>query len=213
MEEHIYIDELTNILLKTGALNPEAAKGLDEIFQESRHESFEQFLLEESFVDKGQLLEALSMLYSVPAIDADGIFFETFLLKKFPKGVLMRNAIIPFKQDENMLIVVAADPSNEALLDIIGQEVSYDIQFYVGIYADILEAIQEYYDKSLTEVVDEDERLRIRDLDDIPGKQEDRDASAFIKERINEFTRRETQQEKEEIEQRAHNLKLHKKKS
>lgn len=193
MQEHIYIDELSNILLKTGALNPEAAKGLHDIFQESRHETFDQFLIEEEFVQKEQLLEALSLLYSVPLIDVDGIFFETFLLQKFPKGVLMRNAIIPFKQDENMLIVVAADPSNEALLEIIGEHVSYDIQFYVGIYSDIIEAIQEYYDKSLTEtdIIDEDERLHlaneqlhIRDLDNLPGKQEDRDALTFIKERI-----------------------------
>lgn len=156
MEEHIYIDELTNILLKTGALDPEAAKGLDKLFKASRHESFDQFLLEESFVNKEQLLQALSILYSVPCIDVEGIFFETSLLHKFPKDVLMRNAIIPYQQDQNILIVVASDPSNESLLNIIGEYVSYDIQFFVGIYTDILEAIDEYYDASLTAGFDND---------------------------------------------------------
>lgn len=207
MEEHVYVDELTNILLKTGALDPENAKGLADAFAESSHANFDYFLLDEGFVEKEDLLNALSILYQVPALDVDGIFFETFLLQKFPKDFLLRNAIIPYVQDTNVLIVVAADPSDESLLDEIGDQVSYDIQFNVGIYTDIIDAIETYYETSLTQPVSEDKKIRIRRLDNISGRAMDRDASSFIKHKIDDFVTTETDAEREDIEKRAHNIK------
>jgi hypothetical protein len=207
MEEHIFIDELTNILLKTGALDPEAAKGLDEAFAQSSHENFDYFLLNEGLVDKEDLLHALSIIYRVPSIDVDGIFFETFLLQKFPKDVLMRNRIIPYEQDENMLIVVAADPADDTLLDVIGEYVSYDIRFFVGIATDIIDAIESYYEKSLTQIPDEDKTIRIQRLDNLPYRKDERDLSSFVKAKIDDFVEHETDDERREIEDRAHNLK------
>jgi type IV pilus assembly protein PilB len=212
MEEHVYVDELTNILLKTQALEPELAKGLAEAFANSSHERFDDFLLEEGLVDKAGLLKALSILYQVPYMDVEGYFFDSFLLHKFPKDFLIRNAIIPYQQDENMLLVVAADPSDSELLDKIGAHVSYDIRFNVGIYTDIITMIRMYYDTSLTEPVDEDKELhredqalRIQELNDLPVSQEEQDESAFIKQKIDQFVAHETESEKKEIEERAHN--------
>ena len=205
MENHKYIDELTNILLKIRALSPARSKGLAEAFADSSHERFDNFLLEEGLVDKAGLLEALSLLYQVPYMDVDGYFFDSFLLQKFPKDFLIRNAIIPYKQDENMLIVVAADPSNQELLAKIGAHVSYDIRFNVGIQTDIINMIRMYYDKSLTEPVNEDQELRIEELDDLPVKQEERDQSTLIKQKIDQFVATETENERKEIEERAHN--------
>lgn len=216
MEEHIFIDELTNILLKTGALDPEAAKGLDEAFAQSSHESFDYFLLEEGLVDKDDLLHALSIIYRVPSIDVDGIFFETFLLQKFPKDVLLRNRIIPYEQDENMLIVVAADPADDTLLEKIGEYVSYDIRFFVGIATDIIDAIESYSEKSLTEIPDEEQKLRMLEIqklrkndhiEDIPYQESNRDIRSLIKGRIDEVAEHETAKELKEMEDRAHNLK------
>ena len=205
MEDRIYIDELTNILLKTRALEAKQAKGLTEAFADSSHERFDDFLLEEGLVDKEGMLKALSILYQVPYMDVDGYFFNSFLLQKFPKDFLVRNAIIPYEQDENMLLVVAADPSNQELLDKIGAHVSYDIRFNVGIHTDIVNMIRMYYDKSLTEPVNEDQELRIQELDDLPVRQEERDESAFIKQKIDQFVATETESERKEIEDRAHN--------
>lgn len=207
MEEHIFIDELTNILLKTGALDPEAAKGLDEAFAQSSHEDFDYFLLNEGLVDKEDLLHALGIIYRVPSIDVDGIFFETFLLQKFPKDFLLRNGIIPYEQDENMLIVVAADPADDTLLDKIGEYVSYDIRFFVGIYTDIIDAIESYYETSITQPVNEDKTIRIQSLDNLPYRKDERDLSSFVKAKIDEFVKHETEDERKEIEDRAHNIK------
>lgn len=211
MDEQAYIDELTNILLKTGALNPEDAKGLAQVYEESSHANFDYFLLEEDFVQKEELLKGLSILYKVPSVDVDGYFFRTFLLQKFPKDFLLRNAIIPYVQDENMLIIVAADPSDESLLDKIGAYVSYDLQFYVGIYTDIIDAIEEFYDKALTEIPEDTKRrqlakdnaMQIQSLDNLPYEQIATDESDVIGEEIKQFVANETPQERDDIESRA----------
>src|SRR5687767_5092814 len=120
-------------------------------YNESDVDQFDEFLLSEGIIEKEQLLEALSRYYQVPSFDVVGYFFETHLLRMFPKDVLLRNEIIPMQVDENMMIVVAANPHNADLLFEIGENVSYDIRFHVGIARDICDAVKEYYDKADTQ--------------------------------------------------------------
>ena len=92
---------------------------------------------------------------------------------------MLRNAFIPLEVDENILIVIASEPDNGELLNIIGEFVSYDVRIDVGIRLDITDAISEYYEKSLTEV-DEDLDLREeRRLGSQERQQELRDQEIF----------------------------------
>jgi len=209
MRDATYVRKLTDILVKIKAITPEMKDALEQQFAASSHERFDDFLLEQGLVDKEDLLKALSMLYQVPALDAVGSFFDTFLLKKFPIDFLLRNAIIPYEQDEDMLLVVAADPSDSELLEKIGEHVSYDIRFNVGIYTDIVDSVRQYYETALTELGDEnqsvrheDQEIRIQDLDDLPVAEDERDLSLFIKDKIDEFVKTEDEHEREQIEQR-----------
>jgi hypothetical protein len=127
-------------------------------YHESDVDQFDEFLLSEGILDTENLLQALSHYYQVPSFDASGYFFERHLLLMFPKDMLMRHEIIPMQIDENMMIMVAAQPDNPDLLFEIGEYVSYDIRFYVGIARDVCDAIEEYYDKADTEI-DEDEDI------------------------------------------------------
>ena len=120
-------------------------------YHESDVDQFEDFLLTEGVLDQESLLEALSQYYKVPSFDVVGYFFENHLLRMFPKSMLLKNEIIPLQVDENMMIVVAANPSNPDLLFEIGENVSYDIRFYVGVARDICDAVKEFYDKADTE--------------------------------------------------------------
>lgn len=155
-----FAKELTAILIKNKVLAEKEAVGLQKLFSESEHEYFDDFLLESGLVQKEDLLKALSDLYKVPSVDCDGYFFQTFLLHKFPKDVLHRNAFIPMDvADEDMLTVVASEPDDPRLLSLIGEFVSYDVVFRVGLRQDISDAITEFYDESLT-VVPEDIDIR-----------------------------------------------------
>lgn len=155
--EH-FVEALIAILVAQKAFMPNQVQGLQQTFQNASHEYFEDFLLEEGLVDKGALLTALAQYYQVPEVDVVGIFFEPFLLQKFPKDFLLRNAFIPLEvadEGEFVMYVVAAEPNNDDLLAKIGEFVSYDIHFRVGLRRDICDAVKEFYDRSFTADVDE----------------------------------------------------------
>ena len=148
-------------------------------FSEQNKGRFDVFLLEEGLLLEQDLLRVLSVYYQVPSFDVVGHFFDTTMLHKFPKGFLLRNAIIPLELDEDILVVVTSDPSRVGLESSIREHVSYDITFFVGLERDICNAVKEFYDQSLTNVdldVDiRDERQREDDFDRI-GSDEDDDA-------------------------------------
>lgn len=154
-----FAKELTAILVKHNIIPDNEAMSLQKLFKESEKEYFDDFLLEEGIASKEDILKALSELYKLPSVDCEGYFFQTFLLHKFPKDVLHRNAFIPMDVEDDIMTVVASEPDDPKLLALIGEYVSYDIRFRVGLRLDITDAITEYYDESLT-VVPEDIDVR-----------------------------------------------------
>src|SRR5271154_1262960 len=150
-----FVTGFVQTLVRMNFMKKDEGNAADLAFHESSKENFVDFLLEEGLIDRENILAALSQFYQVPAFDVVGHFFELHLLHQFPKDVMLRNAFIPLEVDENILIVIASEPDNGELLNIIGEFVSYDVRIDVGIRLDITDAISEYYEKSLTEV-DED---------------------------------------------------------
>lgn len=162
MENNFEVSFLAT-LVKLKFITAEDAVKLLAAYHESDVDQFDEFLLSEGILDQENLLEALSEYYQVPSFDVNGYFFERHLLHMFPKEMLLRNEIIPMQVDENMMIMVAAKPDNPDLLFEIGETVSYDIRFYVGVAQNIRDAVEEYYDKADTEV-EEDEDIRKDEL-------------------------------------------------
>jgi len=153
-KEH-FVQGLSEILVRHKIFSQSEAIVLQKSFEEASQESFDEFLLDEGLIDKEDMLRALGEYYEIPAVDLAGYFFQTFLLRKFPQGVMMRNTFVPLEIDQNMLVVTAGDPNNPELLSIIGKYVSYDIHFRVSIKRDIVDSVREFYDKSDTEVDEE----------------------------------------------------------
>ena len=147
-----FINKLCSLLVLEEIVPVARAKELRDLFAESEHERFTQFLVEEGLLSRSVVLHVLSQLYQVPMFDVSGHFFDHFLLRQFPKDFLLRSELIPLSHDDNILIVIAADPSNEELLSDFGNYVSYDIRFYVGLGHDIIDAVEEFYDESLTDI-------------------------------------------------------------
>lgn len=156
------------------------AKALANDFKQSGLGNFEDFLLEEGIVSKEDLLDALSAYYQVAALDVDGEFFDHNLVRMFPKDIMLRHRFIPLSHDGDILIVVAADPIDELLPEVVGRFVSYDVTFAVSLARDIEDAIKEFYDESITaptwdadaleESFDEEEaRELIEDDEDLIG--------------------------------------------
>lgn len=159
MKKETFIKDLTDILVSKHFLTSSQAQDMQRAFATSAIEEYDQFLLEEGLVATEDMLTALSHYYKIPSYDVANHFFDTFYLHKFPKDFLVRNAVIPLEREENILLVVAAEPERPGLASAMREFVSYDIRFLVGIRLTIIDAIREFYDKSVTQVVeDEDSR-------------------------------------------------------
>jgi type IV pilus assembly protein PilB len=172
MEKHAsFAKELTTLFVKNKVIDEKKAHELQKAFKESSKENFDNFLLEEGLIEKEDLLTALGQLYKVPSVDVIGYFFQPFLLHKFPKDILHRYAFIPMDVENDIMTVVASEPDDPRLLAIVGEYVSYDIQFRVGIRRDITDSITEFYDMAITEVP-QDIDLRAERLDDRGFRQE-----------------------------------------
>jgi hypothetical protein len=154
-----YVEGLTDVLVKLGMLPASERLATEKAFKDSGLPVFDDFLLEEGLIEREDLLRALSIYFQVPAFDTVGHFFDQLLLHMFPKDFLLRNAIIPREVDEEIMIVVASEPDLPDLVSDIGEHVSYDIQFEVGLQTDICDAVKEFYDESVTQV-EQDEDLR-----------------------------------------------------
>jgi hypothetical protein len=152
-----FAQELSDILIKNKVMSQDRAKDLQKAFAKSSLAAYEDFLLEEGLVSRDYLLQALSHYYTVPAFDVVDHFFDTHLLRKYPKDFLMRNAVIPLEVDENMVVIVAAEPERPGLDSELEGFASYSVRFFVGIRQDILDAIEQYYDTSLTVLPNEDD--------------------------------------------------------
>ena len=177
MKHESFVDGITKILVEHKAIKPEEGRNLRKAFEKSPKPNFDEFLIDEGLVDKDDLLLAIGEYYQIPWFDAVGYFFNHALLRQFSKDFLLSNAIIPIERDQNMLIVLASNPNNSNLLPLIGEHVSYDIRFRSGLRQDIINAIQEYYDDSPSEVdfeptYDEDlqENMKMRQKERQQGK-------------------------------------------
>lgn len=152
MSSENFVDKFTEILIQKKAITKETAAALKKDFHNRTSVPLEEFLIEEGLVEESDVLEALSVYYQVPPIDVTGVFFEHHLVTMFPQSLMKRKRFIPFKHDGDILIVVASNPRDPELPDIIGDYVSYDVAFMVGIKRDITNAIEEFYQLAPTEV-------------------------------------------------------------
>ena len=151
-----FIKQITDILVSQRSLDQKKADDVKKSLNEMETVLLEEFLLKNNLVSKANLLKALSVYYKIPAIDVSGYLFEHEMLREFPKDVLLRNRFIPIIVDQDILVVAAADPSDESLLVTIGRYVNNDVRFNAALWPDIKDAIEEYYDKSITALKTDD---------------------------------------------------------
>lgn len=187
-KREMFAQQLCNILVKHRVIDEAEGRAMQRSFKGSEKENFDDFLLEEGLVEEAVLLRALGEYYQVPPVDVTGYFFDTLLLRNFPKDFLLRNRIIPIEMDDDIMVVVASEPDNADLLPAMGAYTSEDIQFRVGLGRDISDAIKEFYDKSPTDLLDDqdlvDEEIEEEKRYHSLLEYEDEDVEPTIKEEI-----------------------------
>lgn len=144
------IEEISAILVRRHRIPFTEIQELRKTFNSQEELSFEEFILDQGIISKSDLLQALGEYYRVTAIDVIGEFFDHYLVTLFPKDILLLHYFIPYSREGDLLTVIAADPSDPHLAVVIGQYISHNINFMVGMANDIHEAIEEFYDRSDT---------------------------------------------------------------
>lgn len=152
MNRHGFVEGLTVLLAQRKLISPIDMARLHTEFAQQDGVAFEDFLLEQGIVEREDLLETLSQYYGVPQLDTVGTFFDHQFLRLLPLEVMLEHLVIPYLREEgsDTLWVVAADPSNPHILELLGLYVTHDIAFMVGLPQDIRDALREYYDESDT---------------------------------------------------------------
>ncbi|HBR70848.1 TPA: hypothetical protein DIC20_02490 [Candidatus Dependentiae bacterium] len=166
-----YVQALSDILLKMGALDKDNADAIKKDFKGSEQVQLNYFLLDEGLVTKEELLRALSEYYEVPYFDVRGYQFNHDLLSLFPQDFLIRNAVIPVEFDGNILTVVAGGPDQTGLREKLRKYTTHHIEFRVGIVRDIIDEARAYYelppDEMDVEREDEEEEESTEDIVDL----------------------------------------------
>ncbi len=163
------------ILVKNKVIASKEAQAMIHDFGGQSDIAFDEFVLSTGIITKEDLLLALSELYEVPAVDVHGYFFDTGLVKSFPKEFLLQYGVIPLEVEENIMTVVAYEPDMPGLDSKLEEYGAYVIEFRVGLLQDILDVIREYYDEEVvtldgmtgdeaSELIEED------DLDQLPDE-------------------------------------------
>lgn len=183
MSKHTtFVDRLVDILIKSKVITEQDAKVYRQQFESSDSDSFDDFLITEGLISKENLLIALSTYYQLPFVDVEGYYVDGELIRNFPKEFLVNNEVIPLEMEDDFLVVAAAHPADPSLLSLFGKYTSEDIQFQVGLAQDIIDAIEEYYDKSLTETSDIYRDVNDSDLDEEREKQNEFEKDGQIEE-------------------------------
>jgi len=164
--EYAMIKGMNEILIARKLIAAIDVQALQEAFNHSEVERYEEFLLDEEVVVKADLLNVLEKYYQMPAVDVVGMLLDHDLVIKFPKDVMLRMGFVPYQQDGDILQVIAARPHDAELLAVIGESVSYDVVFMVGFYRDICDAVKEFYDSSIASFIGDDVEEEEEELDD-----------------------------------------------
>lgn len=158
--EQKLIDGITAVLVAQGALAQTEVGAIHSAFSATDVERFEEFLIDEDIVTKQALLQALQTYYKLSAVDVVGMLLQHNLVITFPKEIMLQYGFVPYQLDGDILYVIAARPQDPVVDEQIGNYVSYDIVFLVGLYSDITDAVKEFYDEALTMIhEDEDDEL------------------------------------------------------
>lgn len=163
--EQKVIDGLLTILCDLEVVSRDDKEELQREFERSEIVRFEDYLIDEEIVEKEDLLRALQQYYKVTAVDVLGEMFDHNLLTMFPQDVLVRNCAIPYRQDDDILVMIVANPNDENLDAVLGEFVSYDFEYFVGIPRHIEMMIKDFYQKEMykedfEDIIDEEARER-----------------------------------------------------
>ncbi len=130
---------------------------LDEIWDEHERTgiSFTQGLFNYGIVEEEQLMLMIADNLGTDYIDLKSVELTEEFASQFPANIMRMYSIIPVREEDNILVVAAADPMNIRLIDELHQVLAREVKIVVAKPDEIMTALDHFYPESLAGTINE----------------------------------------------------------
>ncbi len=141
-----------DILLSKGLLTPDQVSAI-KFEHVNTGKPTESVITERGYVGSVELAKARAELLNVPFIEVGSLSIHSQVLDLVPQAVAQKYHLIPFGNEEGMLLVAMVDPLDLQIIEFLEKRAKVKVKTYLAEAEDIGRAIAEQYGKSLgTEV-------------------------------------------------------------
>jgi type IV pilus assembly protein PilB len=147
-------ERLNKILLDKGLITAEKLKEAINT-QKEKGGKLSDILVNSGFVDRKDLMVALSEELGIPPINLSRYKIDPSVIRLIPRKLAYHYKIIPISRMGNLLTVAMADPLNVFATDEIKSLTGFQIGILITTDKDIDDAIDEYYGESTHEAIEE----------------------------------------------------------
>lgn len=145
---------LTEIFVKNKILNEDDIN-LALRVQKEEGGRLSEILIKLNLIDEKDLVFALSQGLGLPPIALSRFTVDSEVLKLVPKNTAKHYQIIPISKIGNTLTLAMADPLNIFAIDDVKTLTGYEINPIIAQPAEVLEAIEKYYDEPATQMIED----------------------------------------------------------
>ncbi|KAB3537358.1 type II secretion system protein GspE [Alkaliphilus pronyensis] len=119
--------------------------------QKKKGKKLGEILIEEDLVSEKQIIEVLEFQLGIPHMDITKYYIDPEITKLVSEKLARRHELIPIKIDRSKLIVAMTDPLNIYAIDDVKIETGMEIEPAISTKQDVLNAIEQYYEKQSAE--------------------------------------------------------------
>lgn len=150
------VKTLADILLLQGSITQEQARQI-KFTEIQTGKTQEEIVLEQGFVQEGDLVRAKSTLYNIPYLDLEKTPNSPEALSVLPQQVAQRFIVFPISIDKNLKIMnlAMADPLDLTAIGFIEQKTGYRVKPYAAELTKINTSVSTSYSTSLAKEVTE----------------------------------------------------------
>lgn len=114
-------------------------------FQEKTNCSISQYLLSNGYISESQLAQCLCTQFSIPYLPLGCYAISEKIIEMVPAEVAQKHWLIPVEKLGNLLSVVMVDPLDANAIKEVEEITRCQVQPFVGILSEIIEALTKYY--------------------------------------------------------------------
>ncbi len=131
-----------------------------------------EVLIDERMLSEKQIIEVLEFQLGIPHMDLNKHYIDPEITRLVSEKLAKRHSLIPIKIDREKLVIAMADPLNIFAIDDVRIETGMVVEPVISTKADILNAIDQHYEKQSAEKAIEEfkEQYQMDDMDEIDSE-------------------------------------------